>query len=308
MKHFLLLSVAMLLFAAGCDREPCPLCTEETPPRHLRLELSGMTPPTKGEAADALLYVFSRSGALVGCHRSSEGRFDFYLTDETYDFVAVAGKDDLPEADVSREQLFDTVTTLDDNAADRLVMVGRLDNHVIDADEKITVEVRRVAAMVTYTLHTAFQGSLAQVPFSVDDVFMVNVVGENRLSLADSLPAAGARWYNRMDREPDNGGPAGLLGGPVFYVYPNCSPDSHEKGRWESRCTRFVVKATLAGQTTYYPVTLEKVRSNHHYHVDLTVANFGVEHPEDLSGSRGSFDAAVTVASWISGDALRGDY
>ena len=307
MKPFLSLLLALSLLAAGCDREPCAFCADVSP-RHLRLELSEMAPPTKAQPAGGLLYVFSRSGELVFCQQSPEGLFDFYLTDETYDFVAISGKDDLPVADITRSELFDTVTLLDDNAADRLVMVGRLDNHVIDADEKITVEMERVAAKLTYTLHTAFQGTLSQEPFSVEDVFLVNVVGENRLSLADSLPDAGARWYNRMNREPGNEGPAGLLSGPTFYLYPNCSADSHDKVQWGSRCTRFVVKASLAGRITYYPVTLEKVRSNHHYHIDLTVANFGVDHPEDLPGGTAAIDATIVVVAWTSGGTLQGTF
>ena len=307
MKHYCLLCLTFLLATAACDREPCTLCTE-TLPRHLRLELSGLSLQTKGQPLHCLLYVFSRTGQLVDCHSSEAGRFDFYLTDETYDFVVVANKMDLPTREVTKATLFSSVTRLDENAADRLVMVGQLDGHTVDADEKITVEVQRVAAKVTYALHLAFEGTLASQPFAVEKVYMTNVVGENRLSLADSLPAATSPWFNRMDWESGNSGPEDLLSGPEFYIYPNASADNHDKTQWESRCTRFVVKASLAGKTTFYPVTLEKVRSNHHYHIDLTVANWGVDHPEDTLQTYGGASAIISVLAWEPGGAFEGTY
>ena len=307
MKRYYLLCLMFLLAALACDREPCSLCTEALP-RHLRLNLSGLSLQTKGSTVHCLLYVFSRNGQLVDCHSSEAGSFDFYLTDETYDFVAVANKTDLPTREINKATLFSSVTRLDENGADGLVMIGQLDNHTVDADEKITVEVRRVAAKVTYALHTAFEGTLASQPFSVEKVFMTNVVGENRLSLADSLPAATAIWYNRMDWEAGNSGPAELLSGPDFYVYPNASPDNHDKTQWESRCTRFVVQATLAGRTTYYPVTLEKVRSNHHYHIELTIANWGVDHPEDIIPTYGAVSAEISILAWEPGGSFEGTY
>ena len=323
---------ALLVLTAGCDREPCSLCTEtetETP-RHLRLDLSGSVPETKvynvspqteGHVADCRLYVFSRTGELVDSYRSADGLFDFYLTDEIYDFVAVANKEDLPDSRVTKAELFDRPTTLAENAVGRFVMVGRLDNHIIDADEKITLEMQRLVGKVSYVVRTAFSGALADASFVVEDIYLTNVAGENKLSLADSLPATGTVWYNRLDLEP--GGPSDMLYGHVgyrlgasdslvsghcYYPYPNASADSHDKEQWGSRSTRFVVKATLDGRTTYYPVTLSAVRANRHYHVDLTVSNYGVEHPEDRPQDYAGFRISVSVAAWEEGGSLEGNY
>ena len=308
----------LLLPALACERgEPCAGCREAPQPRHLQLTLASGMPETRSDGsswaesrlAQCRLYVFSRSGYLVNCYDSSDGRFDLFLTDETYDFVAVANKDGLPAFDVDKAGLLDTETTLAENGAGSFVMVGRLDEHRIDGDEKITVEMQRLVAKISYDIHTAFAGWLAAEPFAVEAVFLTNVTGVNRLSLADSLPASQSLWYNRMDWEDNPDAPAALLQeGPSFYAYPNVSPDNHDKTAWGSRCTRFVVKASLAGQTTYYPVTLEKVRANHHYHIDLTVANFGVEHPEDRPDDYGSFAAFISVEPWKEGVSLRGDF
>ena len=319
MKQALTLFLTALCLACGCDRgEPCVACTEQPVPRRLQLTLHRAAPDTKGadglqalesQVTHCLLYVFSRSGHLVNCYQSADGRFDFFLTDETYDFVAVANKASLPLFGIAKADLYQTETTLAENGEDGFVMVGRLDNHLIESDEKITVEMQRLAAKVSYVIHTAFTGPLAAAPFQVDEVYLTNVAGRNNLALTDSLPAPNALWYNRMDCEDSDGAPLALLqGGPCFYAYPNASPDSHDKTQWGSRCTRFVVKATLAGRVTYYPVTLASVRANHHYHIDLTIASFGVDHPEDLPQDYSGFESRLTVVPWVSGASLQGNF
>lgn len=319
MKQPLILFLTTLCLACGCDKgEPCVFCTDPPVPRRLQLTLLNTAPNTKGSDAlqalesqisQCVLYVFSRGGHLVNCYQSSDGRFDFFLTDETYDFVAVANKASLPLFGIGKNDIYRTETTLAENGEGGFVMVGRLDNHLIEADEKITVEMQRLAAKVSYEIHTAFSSPLAGASFQVDDIYLTNVVGGNNLALTDSLPTAQALWYNRMDREVCADMPLALLqGGPVFYAYPNASPDSHDKTQWGSRCTRFVVKATLAGRTTYYPVTLTHVQANHHYHVDLTIANYGVDHPEDLPQDYNGFQARLHVVPWTSGTSLQGNF
>ena len=317
MKNVLLFFMpALLCMMSGCNPgDPCMACREEPVPRRLQLTLA---PATKGSGdsllpdnlvTQCMLYVFSASGHLVNCYHSSDGLFDFFLTDETYDFVAVANKDGLPAFGIDKSALYRTETTLAENVEGGFVMAGSLDNHIIESDEKITVEIQRLAAKVSYGIHTAFTGPLAAERFQLEDVFLTNVAGRNTLALTDSLPASDALWYNRMNLEERGDEPVELLrGGTCFYAYPNASPDSHDKTQWGSRCTRFVVKATLAGRTTYYPVTLETVRANHHYHIDLTIANFGVDHPEDSPDDYSRFQAKISVVQWRAGDTLQGDY
>lgn len=333
MNRILIIWSALLLLAAGCDREPCVTCSElEIPRRHVQLELAGRTADTKVAALSPLeesqvvrcqLYVFNQTGYLVNCYSSTDGRFDFFLTDETYDFVAVANKGGLPTAAVTREALLGTATTLTENAPGNFVMVGCLDRHIIESDEKITIEMQRLVAKVSCVVRTAFSGELAALPFTVEAAYLTNVAGENRLSLADSLLADGARWYNRMDAQPETDDTAQLLYAGLgqslraadslvcphgFYAYPNASPDSHDKNQWGSRCTRFVLKATLGERSTYYPVTLPRVENNHHYHIDLTISNYGLEHPEDRPEDYAGFQLLVSVSDWADGDALLGDF
>ena len=334
MKRFLLVIGALLVAASGCDKEPCAVCTEELLQHHVCLELTGSALQTKALDVPSLsesnvvrcrLYVFSRAGEMVGDYDSPDGRFDFFLTDETYDFVAVVNKGGLPEGPVTREGLLATVTRLSENSVGCFVMAGWLDNHLIESDEKITVEVHRLVGKVSYKIRTAFSGDLAGEPFVIEDIYLTNVAG--CCSLLPSSPAPGADdlWYNRMDLETGEGQDevSDLLAGHIdltlravdsiatghsFYPLPNASPDNHDKERWSARSTRFVVRATLAGRRTYYPVTLPEVRSNHHYHIDLTISNFGVEHPEDPLEDYSGVTPVLTVDSWDEGGSLQGEF
>ena len=331
MKRLLLLIGTVLALAPSCDRASCDLCTEEAELRHVRLVLAGtggdtralqVTDEQEAAVAECALFVFSRDGRLVSQYTSGSGLFDFYLTDETYDFVAVANKRQIPSS-LSRDELFALTTTLDENAVGRFVMVGSLPNHVIQSDEKITVGVQRIVSKVSYKIRTAFTGTLATKNFTVDEIFLTNVTGQNNQGL-NGIPAATGTWHNKMNRTATAGGALddllyGKLGvsmspvdsiwsGHTFYTYPNDSPDNHDKENWSARCTRFVVKATLDGRTTYYPVTIPVAMSNKHYHIDLTISNFGVDHPEDIPQKNNYLDAAVTVTDWEDGGTIHGEY
>ncbi|MBR4352577.1 MAG: FimB/Mfa2 family fimbrial subunit [Bacteroidales bacterium] len=334
MKRYLFVIGALLVAAAGCDKEPCAVCGEELTQHHVCLELTGSALQTKALDVPSLsesnvvrcrLYVFSRGGELVGDYDSLDGRFDFFLTDETYDFVAVVNKGGLPGGTVTRETLLATVTRLSENAVGCFVMAGWLDSHLIESDEKITVEVHRLVGKVSYKVRTAFPGALAEEPFVIEDIYLTNVAGSCSLAPSSPVPEADALWYNRMDLETGEGTDAvsdllaGHIGLPLkavdsiatghsFYPFPNASPDNHDRERWTGRCTRFVVRATLAGRTTYYPVTLPEVRSNHHYHIDLTISNYGVEHPEDPLGDYTGVTPVLTVDSWDEGGSLQGEF
>ena len=155
-KRFLFVIGALLAAAAGCDKEPCAACQEEEAEiRHVVFESE-----SDGEdhrVGESLLYVFGPTGELIGCHAAVEGAFDFFLTDDVYDFEAVVNKADLPTAGVTRAQLLQTLTTLAENAPDHLVMCGALDAHRIETDEKITVEVQRIAmSPIWYHIPTVF--------------------------------------------------------------------------------------------------------------------------------------------------------
>ena len=319
------------MVAAACERDTCSLCPETPELRHVQLVLSGpavrtrassVTEEQESAVTECSLFVYSRDGRLVNKYDSKSGLFDFYLTDETYDFVAVANKPQLPSSH-TRDELFAQPTQLAENAVGHFVMAGSLPDHVIQSDEKITIGVRRVVSKVTYRIRTAFTGTLATKPFRIEEIYLTNVAGENNLGLT-APPDASGRWYHPMNRSGVNGGTVddllygkidaamaavdSIWSGHTFYLYPNASPDSHDKENWSARCTRFVVKATLDGTTTYYPVTIPVAGSNKHYNIDLTISNYGVEHPEDIPQKNEYLDVVITASEWEDGGTIHGEY
>lgn len=330
MKQILILLGAVLALAVSCDSGTCSLCGEIAELRHVRLSLAGVSVRTRAEnvtddqesaVTECVLYVFNRDGQLVSRYESGSGTFDFYLTDETYDFVAVVNKRQLPDSP-TRSELSGLATTLAENTVGHFVMAGSLADHVIQGDEKITVNVRRIVSKVTYTVRTAFTGLLAEKPFTVEAVYLTNVAGENNLGVT-ARPDGNAAWYNKMDRTGTAGAVDALLygnlsaslaatdsirSGHTFYPYPNSSADNHDKDAWSARCTRFVVKATLGGKTTYYPVTIPVTQRNKHYHIDLTISSYGVDHPEDDPKENSYVEAVISVSDWEDGGTIHEDY
>ena len=329
-KTLIFFAGVLLAIVASCDREPCSLCTEDVQLRHVHVGLSGIPVQTRAEGVteaqesavnSCVLLIFDRNGNLVNSFESGTGTFDFYLTDATYDFVAVVNKAQISSG-LSKRELMTLETTLAENSVGNFVMAGSLDNHVIQEDEKLTVQVKRVVSKYSYKIRTAFVGSLASKQFSVDEIYLTNVPGVSNLGNTYQATASD-KWFNKMNFELEEGMPEGLLYGRIgksmaatdsiwtghaFYSYPNSSPDNHDKDVWSVRCTRFVVKATLDGRTTYYPVTIPKAESNKHYHIDITISNYGVDHPEDIPGNSDYVEVYVTVADWEDGGEIHGEY
>lgn len=328
MKRLLLLFLtgALLTAAESCDREPCAECAEAYGQHRVTLRLSGNAAGTKvldvpslaeGNVVCSNLFVFDRNGMPVGSYRSADGDFDFYLPEDVYDFVAVVNKGDLPGAAVSKAELLGSVTTLAENAPGNFVMVGRLDGCRIDSDENLTVEVARRVAKVSYTIRTAFPARLADAGFRVDKIYLTNVAGSCLLDERAGSSENVSQWYNKMDLESmQEEAPYDLLSGyvgremapsdlltsgHVFYPYPNDAADSHDRQRWSSRCTRFVVQAELGGRMTWYPVTIDSILGNRHYHIDLTISNYGVDHPEDRLDDLSAVRISVEAAAWSEG-------
>jgi len=272
------------------------------------------------------LFVFTQEGAQIDQWSAQDGNFEFYLADGVYEFLAVVNLDGLPDKKATRDEILATMVPIEKSSLGSFVMAGRLKDHIIKDDEKITIEVRRLASKVSFHIETAFEDYMAEYPFHVDGIYMTNIVGEVDLGLDSTSPADAGKWYDQMnfnqkaaekcpwpqdmyygkyDVTMENGDE--LTSGHVFYIYPNSSTDNHDKEVWGPRCTRFVIAATLNGRRTYYPVTLYDkdkhigVRENKHYHINVTIKSWGYDHPEDEQGDYGAIAMTMTVSDWDDG-------
>ena len=326
------LAAASMLAAVSCEvQERCDGCGGS----RVSVQLGGSIPVVTTRVAGATeaqetavsgvqLYVFSSSdGKFVERYDSPAGRFEFYLPNSTYDFLAFVNCPELPANPSTRADLEKVVTRLEDNAAGNFQMWGSLDRRVIQKDEQFTVEVKRLVAKVTYVVRVNMKSAaLAAIPFHVKGVYMTNVCGENTYAL-DGAPQSAGVWFDKRNYDQSRVSDALLASGAMdvvvpqgdsiqtghtFYPYPNPWPDPEDRSGWSTRRTRFVVKADIGGTTTYYPVTIPGVERNKHYQIDLTITGWGVEDPEDIPGTSYLAEVGITVADWDDGGKIEATY
>lgn len=334
--------IMALLLAFGCDSikpDRCKECAEEKDLRHvtvvldgiatIRTKVYGVTDTLERVVRNSRLYVFTQEGYQINNWDVSSGTVDFYLTEGTYEFVAVCNMTDLPGTDATRDDLFAVMAPIEKNSLKAetggFVMVGTLPNHIIKDDEKITILVERLVSKVSFKVRTGFEDFMGSYPFVVEAVYMTNVAGTANLGPEHVKLQADDPWYNRMNYEPRDSSdkrkyPEEMLygafhkelangdsisSGHVFYVYPNRSEDNRDTTAWTPRCTRFVVKARINGTPTYYAVTLNSnghgVAQNKHYHIDLTIKNWGTDHPEENPDDMGAMEPLIRVEDWKDG-------
>lgn len=329
----LILGALCLILPSGCEPLPCSSCSEETGWHRVTLGLgdggivtktAGVTPESETAIQSCRLYVFTGEGtSLTGSWTDRDGVFDLYLPDGTYDFFVVANKDGLPVSGLTFEALKHVPVFLSDNEPGRFVMTGALSGHEVKQDEELLVDVSRTVAKVSCCIRQDLRGKLADSSFEVEEVFMTNVAGENDLGLTWTAPPVDGRWYNPMEYTPAAGldlpdamlhcEPGRMLErgdslvlGDVFYVFPNAvETDSHDRDAWSPRCTRLVVAARLEGVRVYYAVTIPRVQPNRHYHIDLTIRNRGMEHPEDDPKGYVPAVVSITTDDWHDGGTVR---
>ena len=304
MNRTIVLGMILLLAFPACRPERHSLA-EEVPVRNVSVAYE------EAVTGSRLYVCLSETGEMVAAYPSDNGECAFWLPDETYDFCAVVNAPDLASWYGTRDELLSAVTRLDENTPEALIMTGVLTNHVVQEDEKITVGVRRVAAKVTFTLHTDFDSIVVFDRFLVRSAYLTNVVATADL-LGRPLPEG--LWYNKMGYTGDclDGMLQAEIGRMMercdslvsetaFFAYPNACADSRDKALWSPRRTRLVVEAQLDSVVTYYPVTFPEIKPNTHYHVDITLKYLGTEHPEDEPVDHRFTSVSIRVEPWAAG-------
>ncbi len=332
-QTIVLAAAALSLVSCDIYQEKCGDCSGSRVSVSLGGIVSAVTTRAEGvgyedESAvnSVQVYAFSSpDGKFVdrAAGTGTEECLEFYLLNSTYDFLAFVNCPELPSAPETRSDLESIVTELADNSTGGFQMCGSLERQTIQADSRLTVEVRRIVAKVTYVCCVNMKSaSLAALPFRVRGIYMTNVCGENNYALS-AAPDIGGIWYNRRNIE-DSGSVAELISsgnmdeivaqgdsiqtGHSFYLYPNPWPDPDDRGGWSLRRTRFVLKADIGGVTTYYPVTIPQVERNKHYEIDLTITGWGVDDPEDIPGTSSLAEVEIRVAEWEDGGRIEARY
>ncbi len=180
------------------------------------------------------------------------------------------------------------------NTADNFVMSGSLSVE-IKSDATLPIVVRRHAAkIILKQVRTAFSAPVyADAKFVINDIYLTNVAVKCKYF---GLPYTNTEWNKGYGITKDMGLNKEVSDNKydtehIFYAYPNSSED---------KPTRLVLKTTLGGTVSYYPIDLGKIESNKIYSVsDLLVTRPGGD-DEDIPVVSGEFPYTVTVNGWDS--------
>lgn len=218
-------------------------------------------------------------------------------------------------------------------ASKGFIMVGRQEYHVSNRNTSpASVTVSRLMARVALrsVTHNAPKSFGDMV---ITDAFLQNVVGNMTLGNGS---ASEISWYNRMGL----GNGSKVIGSPsdatcpeltysgidatvsvnssyspgvpdLFYCYPNEASYYSNSSSWSPRKTALTLGVRFTGMdevVRYYTIVLPDnqegvLTQNTAYTVDVYITGLGSENPLNPI-SKGSYTAAVTVATWLPGSVL----
>lgn len=223
--------------------------------------------------------------------------------------VVLANAPDLSSV-VSYDRLLSTKALLSDNEAGKLVMEGSSSVNLTAANNKVTVELKKIVSKVVLEkIETAFElPAYRSMDFILKEVYLINVAADN-FYLSDS--AVPSLWYNKLKNEehlPDllwtSLGNVNIRDSRIyetrhhFYCCPNSHTSDTFSAEWSPRPTRLVVVAELGGTTYYYPVAIKGgIEKNKEYYVSLKVIRPGAASPEeDMKKSAAVF--TIDIKGW----------
>lgn len=308
---------AALLFLMSCTKDSVstvdPSSSEAACPLTVGIRGSAATRSTTISADDEVrvstlqVLVFRPDGALDAYGTVSDAsELTLSCTSGERTVYALVNAPTLSGVSTLRDFLA-TSTLLSDNSASAFQMVGSRTVTLPQA-ATVTIDVRRLVSRISLRKVTrAFVSpSLSAKSFTVDEVYVINVAGDNTFSL-DAAPSV---WYNKrayggeMAAFTHDAPAAPLADGSSyttvhnFFAYPNPTDVDSSESTWSARHTRLVIKATLGTDTYYYPITLPALEPNRSYEIDnLTITRPGSDDPDvPVSFEDCTFD--LNVVGW----------
>lgn len=253
----------------------------------------------RGDALDAYASVNNADELTVSC---TAGEREVYALVNCQNLSAVSTK----------TGLLATPSLLSANSGTGFQMIGHQDEVTLPDDSPVTINVHRLASRVVIKKITrAFTvSSLAAKSFTIDQIFLINVVGDINFGETNTVPNV---WFNQQAYASEQAAftydaPAASLANNAsystvhnFYAYPNPSSDS-DAATWCPRHTRLVVKATLGTDVYYYPITLPVLESNKSYEIEeLILTRPGSDNP-DKPVSFQDCTFQINVVGWTTVD------
>ncbi len=210
------------------------------------------------------------------------------------------------------------VSFLKDNASGGFVMEGIRSKKLASAKDTAKVKVDRLVSKVTLaSVANQLEAPYSELSFSVNKVYLINVLGEARY-FGDVTGLTGKEtWHNKKtySAEASTSIPAltyEAFSTPVsvenaksyttphyFYCYPNPTDKTQDSSNstWSVRCTRLVVEISLGGVSYFYPVTIPAMKQNTEYKVNLVVTRPGST-DADIPFEKDAATVTVEVVDW----------
>ena len=204
---------------------------------------------------------------------------------------------------------------LSENKTSAFVMSGMEEDVEITTSSAITIDVYRVAAKVSIDeiVNAIADEAYVNSTFTLKGIYLINApVGGYPLCDLEVTSYTPSSWMNKGGYVYDSIYDTYLydeVGATIaskasydttheFYCYPNFTEDDSQDEEWCARKTRLVVEVDLGSDTYYYPISLDEVIRNKHYHfTSLTITLRGSTDP-DYPIETENFSYSVEIEDW----------
>ena len=229
-----------------------------------------------------------------------------------------------PAAVTSPGDLYEKVSSLEDNAPGRLLMYGESMLLPFPGMQEQTLSVRRLVSRLDVPgVSTDFSQwpAWAGKTFLLRHIYVTNAYRTNTYGMdLPSVSSERSAWYNTMGWHGGGGISAAmdaLLGDRdidvavdaahpysvphTFYFYPNpVVDDVRRTDEWCPRHTRLVIEASVDGETFYYPINIPPVVRNSVCAArGIVIHGPGWSHPEG-----GTLASGILEVDWDSAEAI----
>lgn len=208
---------------------------------------------------------------------------------------------------MTESELEAKVSHLADNAPNAFVMAGSTSQELKDG-LTVPITVKRIVSRVSINkISTEFQYALASESLSIDGIYLINVAGDNTLSVTGTP----GTWVNQLNHNDSNydvllydkvtttvDNNHAYEKEHVFYPYPNPTDKDSYESEWSPRHTILVVEVTFQEKKGYYPVVLPVLERNKTYVIDEMIIRHRPGNVPYKPLETGDATVQITVNEW----------
>lgn len=204
------------------------------------------------------------------------------------------------------DELKTKVSKLADNASGAFVMSGYINKNISSSGGSITIPVKRLAAKVQLNKvevnfkNQVYQKILNEGRVKIIRMYLLNYATSYKYDFSFPTELALSNKGSYSDQSLNNltldnvnhifsSQAKTYTTGHTFYCYPNNTENK----------TRLVVEFEIDGKLIFYPVTFDKIESNHLYNItQLTITKLGAGNPDTVVEDA-SMSFEIQVQDWI---------